>query len=82
MGQFEVEVKEAVYVFIAMSCVDYSWGETATFSPKDIGREYYILSYENPDNYRLLNQLELIEMIVGIDNCVPFWEYLLFLANF
>ena len=40
------------------------------------------LSYENPDNHRLLNQLGLIEMIVEIDNCVPFWEYLLLLANF
>ena len=35
-----------------------------------------------PPAFLGLNQLELIEMIVEIDNRDPFWEYLLFLANF
>ena len=37
------------------------------------------LSYKNPDNYRLLNQLELIELIVEIDNSVTKSKILLIL---
>ena len=28
----------------------------------------YVLSYENPDNCCLLNQLELIELVMDMDN--------------